>query len=260
MARSLHFDPPFTPRGILFRHPALIWIVIGLSLVLALAAAFDHGSVLLTWDEPIQRWVESHRTTRLNTVFLMFSRMGSNIVVFGAFAVIVAAAARRCRALALALAVAVLARPLFEFTVKELVGRERPNFTRLVDGTGPSHPSGHVLAAVTLWGLLPPLVALMTDRRWIWWLTATISAALIVGISASRIYLGVHWFSDIIQGLLLGWLYLTVIEALYVHHHHGRGCNGTAVPGTDADASRGNAGPKIGGRENRALHLRGRET
>lgn len=239
MARSLHVDPPFTPRGILFRHPALIWTVIGLSLVLALAAAFDHGSVLLTWDEPIQRWVESRRTPRLTTVFLRFSRMGSNVVVFGAFAVIVAAAARRCRALALALAVAVLARPLFEFTVKELVGRERPNLTRLVDGTGPSHPSGHVLASVTLWGLLPPLVALMTDRRWIWWLTTAISAVLIAGISASRIYLGVHWFSDIVQGLLLGWLYLTVIETLYVRHHHGRGCTGAAVPDTGVGRVRG---------------------
>ena len=233
MARSFHFDPPFTPRGILFRHPALIWIVMGLSLVLALAAAFDHGSLLLTWDDPIQRWVESHRTSQLTTVFRSFSRMGSTLVVFGAFAVIVVATERRCRALALALAVAVLARPLFESTVKELVGRERPDFARLVDGTGPSHPSGHVLAAVALWGLLPPLVSLMTDRRWIWWLTAATSAVLIAGISASRIYLGVHWFSDIIQGLLLGWLYLTVIETLYVRHHHDRACNGIAPSNGD---------------------------
>jgi undecaprenyl-diphosphatase len=224
MSDSLHLDPPFTPRGLLLRHPALIWIVVGLSLLLAGAAAFDQGSLLLIWDEPIQEWIESHRTSRLETVFRSFSRLGSNIVIFAAFAVIVAVTARRCRALALALTVAVLARPAFEFVVKGVIGRDRPDFDRLVDGTGFSHPSGHVLAAVTLWGLLPPLVALVTGRRWVWWIAVATSATLIIGISASRMYLGVHWFSDIVQGLLLGWLYLALIETLYLHHHRTRGC------------------------------------
>ena len=224
METSLHSEPPLTPRIVLLRHPATIWIIAGLALVLAAAAAIDHGSVLLTWDEPIQRWVESHRTAGLDTMFRSFSKMGSTYVIFGASAVLVALAATRCRTFALALAVAVLARPLFEFTVKELVGRDRPDLTRLVAGNGPSHPSGHVLAAVALWGLLPPLVALITRRRWIWWISVTVSATLILGISASRVYLGVHWFSDIVQGLLLGSLYLVVIETLYVRHHRGRTC------------------------------------
>jgi undecaprenyl-diphosphatase len=229
VSSSLHLQPPLSPRGLLLAHPATIWIVIASSLLLAAAAAFDHGSVLLVWDEPIQRWIEGHRTSGLETTFRSFSRMGSNVVVFGAFAVILALMARRCRALALALVVAVLARPLFEFAVKELVDRDRPDLTRLVDGTGPSHPSGHVLAAVTLWGLLPPLVALRTNRRWIWWTTAAVSAVLIAGISASRMYLGVHWFSDIVQGLLLGWLYLALIETLYLRRHEGRRCDGTTL-------------------------------
>jgi undecaprenyl-diphosphatase len=236
VSSSLHLQPPLSPRGLLLAHPATIWIVIASSLLLAAAAAFDHGSVLLIWDEPIQRWIESHRTSGLETTFRSFSRMGSNIVIFGAFAVIVALMARRCRALALALAVAVLARPLFEFAVKELVDRDRPDLTRLVDGTGPSHPSGHVLAAVTLWGLLPPLVALRTNRRWIWWTTTAVSAVLIAGISASRMYLGVHWFSDIVQGLLLGWLYLALIETLFLRWHEGRRCDGVALADDDAIA------------------------
>jgi membrane-associated phospholipid phosphatase len=213
----------------MFGHPATIWIVVGTSVVLAVAAAIDGGSVLLVWDEPIQRWIEGRRSAGLETTFRSFSRMGSNIVVFAVFAVLVAFAARRCRALAIALAVAVLARPLFEFVVKELVDRNRPDLGRLVPGTGPSHPSGHVLAAVTLWGLLPPLVALRTDKRWIWWSTAIASAVLIAGISASRMYLGVHWFSDIVQGFLLGWLYLVLIETLYNRQHEGRRCDGSVV-------------------------------
>ncbi len=210
----------------LLQHPALIWVVAGTALALALTARIDHGSLLLTWDEPIQQWVEARRTPALETTFRSFSRLGSNIVIFPSFAVIVLVTARRCRALALALTVAVLVRPAFEFVLKLLVGRDRPDFDRLIDGTGHSFPSGHVLAAVTLWGLLPPLVALATNRRWIWWLATAASGILIIGISASRIYLGVHWFSDIIQGFVLGWLYLTVIETVFVHHHRGRSCSG----------------------------------
>ena len=213
----------------MFGHPATIWIVLATSVVLALAAAIDGGSVLLVWDEPIQRWIDGRRSAGLETTFRSFSRMGSNVVVFAVFAVLVAFAARGCRALAVALAVAVLARPLFEFVVKELVDRNRPDLGRLVPGTGPSHPSGHVLAAMTLWGLLPPLVALRTDKRWIWWSTAIASAVLIAGISASRMYLGVHWFSDIVQGFLLGWMYLVLIETLFMRQHEGRRCNGSVV-------------------------------
>lgn len=237
---SLHLLPPASPRGALLRHRATIWIVAGLSLVLAVAAAVDGASVLLTWDEPIQRWVEAHRSATLDTVFRSFSRMGSNIVVFPTFALLLVVVARRCRVLAMALAAAVLARPVFEFVIKDVIARERPDFDRLVVGTGFSHPSGHVLAAVTLWGLLPPIVALLTDRRWLWWLSVALSAVLIAGISASRVYLGVHWFSDIVQGLLLGWLFLTLVETRYVHHHRELGCTSRRPPvpervcGTDA--------------------------
>ena len=98
--RSLHTEPPLTPRGVLVRHSVVIWIVAGFSLALALAAAADSGSVLLTWDEPIQLWIEDHRTATLESMFRIFSRLGSNIVIFGAFAIIVAIAVRRCRTLA----------------------------------------------------------------------------------------------------------------------------------------------------------------
>lgn len=235
-------SPPLTPRGVLLRHPALVWVVAGAAVALGVAAHLDGGAVLAVVDEPVERWVVANRTPAATTVFRGFSRLGSNLVVFGAFALIVAATARRCRSLALSLGVAVLARPVFELAVKELVGRERPALDRLVDGTGPSFPSGHVLAAVTLWGLLPPLVALMTDRRWVWVASVAASAVLIGGISASRIYLGVHWLTDVVGGLLIGWLYLTVIETIYVRHHHGRHCRGaTGVP-APADGSAGALG------------------
>lgn len=222
--RHPHRHPPITPAGVLLSHPLIIGGLVAASLVLAALAMHDGGSLLLRVDEPIARWVVTHRTTALDGTFLTFSRVGSNVVVFGLAAVLVGLAVRRCLSLALTLAVAVVVRPAFEYVLKDVIGRPRPNIERLVDGTGFSHPSGHVLAAVALWGLLPPLVALLTHRRSWWWASVAVGGVLIVGVSLSRVYLGVHWPTDIVQGWILGALYLVGLETLLDHHHRHRSC------------------------------------
>lgn len=224
MSAHLHLHPPLTPRGVLLHHPVIIGTVAGVSAILAMLAALDGSSALLTVDEPIQLWVEVHRSDGWDHAARAFSRLGSNLVVFLVFAVVVAWTVRRCGTLALTLSAAVLLRPPAEFLIKELIGRERPDFTRLVDGTGPSHPSGHVLAAVALWGLLPPLVSSVVRSRVVWWASVATAAVLIGGIAASRVYLGVHWFTDVVQGALLGCLYLAATEQLFAHHHRHRRC------------------------------------
>lgn len=225
MTGSLHDDPPATPSGVLLRRPRILAAIIAAALSLAVLAALDGGSVLLTWDEPIQRWVEGHRTGTFDTVFRSFSRLGSTVVVFATLGVLLLLLARRCPVLALVLALAVLARPLIEFGLKELVDRPRPELDPLVPGVGPSHPSGHVLAAMVLWGLLPPIVATLTNSRTSWWISVWTSSILVVGIAASRVYLGVHWFSDVIAGVLVGILFLLVIEWALKHLHRNRGCS-----------------------------------
>ena len=221
---SLHREPPLTPRGVLLHHPAIIGTVAGVSVCLGILAALDGSSTLLRVDEPIQRWVVAHRSEGWTHAARLFSRLGSNLVVFSVFAVVVAWTSRRCVTLALTLSAAVLCRPPIEFLLKELVDRDRPDIIRLVDGTGPSHPSGHVLAAVALWGLLPPLASMFVRSRAIWWLSVAAAGVLIAGIAASRVYLGVHWFTDIVQGALLGALYLAALEHLFAHHHRHRRC------------------------------------
>jgi undecaprenyl-diphosphatase len=234
---SLHLTPPLTPRGVLLQHPVTIWVIAGSSMVIAALAWFDGGSALLVIDEPIERWVVSHRSGGLTDAARVFSRLGSNTVVFSVFAVVVMWAYRHCHTLALTLAVAVLMRPPLEFIVKTIVDRDRPNLDRLVDGSGPSHPSGHVLAAVALWGLLPPLVSAFSRSRALWWVTVAVGGVLITGIGASRVYLGLHWFTDVVQGMLLGALYLVALEELFAHHHHHRRCSLSTDARTDASSS-----------------------
>jgi undecaprenyl-diphosphatase len=216
------------------------------AVALGLLAAYDGGSVLLTWDEPIQRFVEAARTGWLDRLFLTVSRLGSNIVVFPVAIGLATLAWRRCRPLALFVVISAFLRPGMEFLLKELIDRPRPDMEQMVNGTGPSHPSGHVLASLAVWGLLPAVIAVVTGRR-SWWRVSVVAVMLVIPlIAASRVYLGVHWTSDVFGGLLIGLIYLLSVEVIFLRSHPEGGCGGVRRPqrllGGPVDSTAGGAG------------------
>jgi undecaprenyl-diphosphatase len=223
-APYVHADLPATPSSTLRAHPGVLAGVLATFLALAVGAAMAGSQVLLTWDEPIARWVEAHRSVGLDHVFLTFSRLGSTVPVMLVGTAVGIAAWRRCRAVGVALIVATFSKPLIETILKVAVSRDRPDFDRMVPGVGHSFPSGHVMAAMALWGMLPLVVSLYTRRRDVWWGSVAVAATIVAGITASRVYLGVHWFSDVVGGLLAGAVFLVGVQALYEHQHRSHGC------------------------------------
>jgi undecaprenyl-diphosphatase len=211
---NLHRQPPLTPAGVMLRYPWTLPAIVLLFTAMAVAAYVANGALLRVWDDPIRAWVTDHRTDGLNTFFTNVSDLGSWQVVVIGLVVLLAIAWRTCAPLAGLLILATLARPACEWFIKSAVGRERPTVGALVDAQGPAFPSGHVMAAIALWGLVPPIVALVTHRRAVWWVATVVSGAIILLVGASRVYMGVHWFSDVIGALLFGAVYLLVIEKL----------------------------------------------
>jgi undecaprenyl-diphosphatase len=233
---SLHRWPPATPSSFYAsRRPVLVVVGI-LFLLVAGAAAIHNGWLLLRWDLPIQRFVERHRTDELTTFFRGASRLGSTAVVVAVSAAFTVLTWRRCRAVGIAILVAAVARPLLEFVLKLVVARDRPDLEQLVNGRGFSFPSGHVMAAVALYGLVPLVVALFTRSRALWWASVAASGLVIGAIAASRVYLGVHWFSDVVGSLLLGSFFLLGVEAALDHAHRVDGCRVTGGAAANARA------------------------
>ena len=210
---------PLTPARVVLAHPAIIGATVVAVVVLGGLAAYHDGSVLLPVDEPVQRWVQDRRSGGLDTVFRLFSRMGSNVVIFSLAALLAALTWKRCRFVALAILAAAALRPGMEYVVKALIDRPRPDIGRLVPGTGPSHPSGHVLASIALYGMVPAVVLVFTGSRRAWAWTVGVVIAVVPFIAASRVYLGVHWFFDVTAGFLLGTLYLLAVEYLFRRYH-----------------------------------------
>ena len=93
--------------------------------------------------------------------------------------------------------------------VKHAVGRPRPALPdRLVTATGAAFPSGHAAQSIACYGALAVIAvtASRSNRTRAFVIAGAVAIALAVG--ASRVYLGVHWLSDVVSGWLLaaGWL------------------------------------------------------
>jgi undecaprenyl-diphosphatase len=97
--------------------------------------------------------------------------------------------------------------------VKSVVGRARPP---LIDQIGPvvsghSFPSGHATQAMAIWGMVAVVLAVRSPRVRMPVASAAVLSILLVGFS--RVYLGVHWLSDVLAGYALGGVVLAAILA-----------------------------------------------
>ena len=97
--------------------------------------------------------------------------------------------------------------------IKHLVDRDRPIATLVHD----SFPSGHVLFFVGLFGSLLFLSYTMPHRNFYRFLLIMFFTLILILIGISRIYLGAHWFSDVIGAYLIGLFWLLVIIKIYKH-------------------------------------------
>ena len=102
---------------------------------------------------------------------------------------------------------------VFNTIVKNIIRRDRPNILRLITQGGYSYPSGHTMISMCCYGYLFYYVFNNVKNKYLRVFLLVILSILIISIPISRIYLGVHYFSDIMGGLLLGGCILfTVIK------------------------------------------------
>lgn len=122
---------------------------------------------------------------------------------------------------AVSFVIASLAVGLPGLAIKMLVDRPRPSPDLIyvanpaLDGGKQSFPAGHVEVYMTLVGFLLFLVLRAPQRRWWHYLLAILLVGMLVLIGPSRIYVGEHWFSDVVGGYLFGALGLWFAIRLY---------------------------------------------
>ncbi len=190
---------------------ALLLAVGGGLLLGALAYLVRSNAQLLAIDRGVAKWGNHHASPTSMHVLNDITQLGSIYTVIALCIVLAIAETIRERSVWVIpfIAIAIGGEELITNTVKQLIDRARPTFNPVAATLGPSFPSGHSATAAVFYATAALLLG-----RWRARPTRAILAGLAVGIAvavaASRVLLDVHWLSDVIAGLALGWAWFAV--------------------------------------------------
>lgn len=114
----------------------------------------------------------------------------------------------------IAIALNLLIQSIINICIKSIFQRPRPIEYRIIEESGYSFPSGHSMASMAFYGFLIYLIYKNIKNKYIKWTSITLLGLLTVAIGFSRIYLGVHYTSDVLGGFLLTIAYLMIYTSI----------------------------------------------
>jgi undecaprenyl-diphosphatase len=171
-----------------------------------------NGDPLVHADNSVFQGLRALRTGTGDAIMISLTELGDTVVVSAVTAaVFLLLVLRRAFRSALFLLIAVAGGSLVNTVIKGTLHRARPGEMAYRGWSEFSFPSGHSTLNAILYGFLAVLIA--REVRPGWRLPIAFAAMLIaLSIAFSRVYLGAHWFSDVVAGLSFGTLWLTTVS------------------------------------------------
>jgi undecaprenyl-diphosphatase len=168
------------------------------------------------FDESIRFAVHGLASPPVTALIIVATQLGSPAILLPGtlVACFVFLRLKRVRG-AVLLVVTMMGATLLQWLLKLLFQRTRPvPFFGLPTPTSYSFPSGHALASFCFYGALAALVAARLSARWLRWTLRAAAAVVIAAVGFTRIYLGVHYASDVVAGYAAAFVWvLTVASA-----------------------------------------------
>jgi undecaprenyl-diphosphatase len=218
-----------TPAGRFVRNRLDAEVLTGLALTLAVAGTALAGTVigilaltirrsdaLAGIDSAAARWAQTHGTETSHRILQEITNLASTPVVILIALVIGAIEWVRVpsRVIPAFLLAVTVGDSLVTNLMKDAVDRARPAIDPLAAGLGPSFPSGHSSTAAAFFAALALLAGRRRgDRQRA--VLAGIAVGLAVAVACSRVLLDVHWLSDVVGGLVLGWGWFALCAAAF---------------------------------------------
>ncbi|WP_179273966.1 phosphatase PAP2 family protein [Rhodococcoides fascians] len=188
------------------RAGAAIFSALGYAFaVLVLAVAVHSNGWLTGADAPVTRWFVDHRSPALDELATSITTAGgpAETAALGLLIGVISVWRTKHYGPVLVMLVTVGSASMLCTIVKLIVGRERPpQAIQLMLETDASFPSGHVTGTAALLMVLA-LMAGARRSRAVRTLFFGIALALTVAVACTRMYLGVHWLTDVVAGALL---------------------------------------------------------
>ena len=187
--------------------------VIGILLAMASTWGFlvladeipEHGW-MVNVDLAVTGWLQAHGTERGEAACVFISLFGGDLLVVGALVVLAFLIRRERWHRAWIFAITIGGGSLVNVLLKTLFHRGRPEVAVEFHMVSWSFPSGHAMASIVFYGLLARWATrdYPQHRGPIW----TVAVAMIAAIGFARVYLGVHYTSDVVAGYIAGFVWL----------------------------------------------------
>jgi len=195
---------------------ALGIILVGTVAIGALLIMVQHNTGLAHYDLGAARWGGDHATPGSTRFMRDVSLFGGTPVMIGVALIAALRQYMRTRTVAVIglLTAVVLGQVLITNLTKLFVDRARPDIHRLTGFSGSSFPSGHAATAAATFAAIALLVGRGRSRRMKAFLAAG-AAFIAVAVATTRVLLGVHWLTDVVAGLAMGWAWFAVCSIAF---------------------------------------------
>ena len=158
------------------------------------------------FDDSVMQWVAAHQIPWVEHAFVEITMLGTGLVVMvmvGISAIFLWCTRHRYSSVLLLAATG--GGILLNSVLKASFDRPRPQvFEWGTHALTSSFPSGHAMSSAIVYTTVAYLAARLQKRRWARWLTMFVALVLVALICSSRVYLGVHYPSDVLAGVLVG--------------------------------------------------------
>lgn len=212
---------------------ALLSVEMLLILALFLVALFTFAYLIRNvivlhrtgFDQEVFAYLKSHISDKNTGVMLFFTFLGTHNFLIPANLLLIAyfLFIRKQKWYSIKVPAIALSSLGLMFGLKHLFGRPRPDVPLVFKAEGLSFPSGHALFSITFYGLLVYLVYKSVENRVLRWTLIVLLVLLMLVIGFSRVYLRVHYASDVIAGFCVGFVWLVfAIWLLNRMEHYSR--------------------------------------
>ncbi|GGB06089.1 phosphatase PAP2 family protein [Macrococcus hajekii] len=178
--------------------------------------AFFHESRLGKWiDTEVYEFIYSSESFITTSIMLGYTQIGEVwSMILLSLLVVCYFMLKRMKIEALFFALAMMLSGALNPLLKNIFDRERPTLLRLIDITGFSFPSGHAMGSATFFGSLAFLISRSQSPLKPYIIGLCVFTVLM--ISSSRVYLGVHYPTDVIAGML-GGVICILLTQIFMH-------------------------------------------
>jgi membrane-associated phospholipid phosphatase len=172
---------------------------------------------LLGVDKSVTEFIISFRSDGLTKYFTFATHLGDRnaYIIFTILLASYYLIKHRSWKFILQTTLVLLLATLSNIVLKQVINRARPSLEHLVTVNTLSYPSGHSMSAMAYYGFLIYLCLRYNMRRWVRYLFVAILILLILSIGVSRIYLGVHYPTDVAAGFIGGLIWVAFCAVVF---------------------------------------------